>query len=156
MDHRVRKIISGGQTGADRAGLDAAIDLGMDYGGSIPKGRRTEDGALPERYSNIIELDTTSYPARTEKNLMDSDATIIFTYTEMGSGSVLTIELAKKHNEPYLHINLEDKRNGDAIREVSEWLDRVKPEVLNVAGSRESGAEGIYNRVYGIMKAVLK
>ena len=156
MNHGVKKIISGGQTGADRAGLDAAIDLNMDYGGSIPKGRRTEDGTLPDRYGKIIELDTPNYPARTEKNVVDSDATVIFTYTEMGSGSVLTIELAKKHNKPYLHINLEDKRNGDAIREVSEWFDKVKPEVLNVAGSRESGAKGIYNRVYGILKAVLK
>ncbi len=156
MNHGVRKIISGGQTGADRAGLDAAIDLEIDYGGSITKGRRTEDGTLPERYDKITELETTSYPARTEKNVVDSDATVIFTYTEIGAGSALTVELAKNHNKPHLHINLENMRNGDAIKDVSEWLDKVKPTVLNVAGSRESGANGIYNRVYGILKAVLK
>ena len=156
MNHGVRKIISGGQTGADRAGLDAAIDLGIDYGGSIPKGRRTEDGILPEKYHKITELETTNYPARTEKNVVESDATVIFTYTEMGAGSALTVELTKTNNRPHLHIDLENIRNGDAIKDFSEWLDKVKPAVLNVAGSRESGANGIYNRVYGILKAVLK
>lgn len=156
MIYGIKKIISGGQTGADRAGLDAAIDLGIDYGGSIPKGRRTEDGTLPERYTKIIELETSSYPARTEKNVIESDATVIFTYTDKGTGSSLTAEVARRHNKPYLHINLEDKRNGDAIKEVSEWFDNIKPTVLNVAGSRESGARGIYDRVYGILKAVLK
>lgn len=155
MNHGVRKIISGGQTGADRAGIDAAIDLEIDYGGSIPKGKRTEDGTLPERYNQIAELETTSYAARTEKNVVDSDATVIFTYTDMGDGSAFTLELARKHNKPHLHINIENKRNGDAIKDVSEWLDKVKPAVLNVAGSRESGAKGIYDRVYGILKAVL-
>ncbi|TKB26075.1 hypothetical protein FCL47_10010 [Desulfopila sp. IMCC35006] len=72
----LKKIISGGQTGADIAGLDAAIRHGVPHGGSIPKGRLTEDGALPERY-DLQEMDTKSYPKRTEKNVVDSDKPMI-------------------------------------------------------------------------------
>jgi hypothetical protein len=152
----VRKIISGGQTGADIAGIDAALSLGIDYGGSIPRGRRTEDGTLPEKYNKIIELETTSYPVRTEKNVVDSDATLIFTYNKMGSGSALTIKLAKKHKKPFLHINIEKTSNMEAVKKLSQWLDKVKPLVLNLAGSRESSSQGIYNRVYEILMEVLK
>jgi Circularly permutated YpsA SLOG family len=106
----MKKIISGGQTGADREGTDAAIALRIDYGGSIPRGRRTEDGVLPERYSKIVELKTTSYPARTEKNVTDSDCTVMFTYNNVGAGSALTPKLAGKHNKPCLHINLKECR----------------------------------------------
>lgn len=154
--HRVSKVISGGQTGADIAGIDSAIDLGIPYGGSIPKGRKIESGVLPDKYDKIVELKTTSYPVRTEKNIVDSDATLIFTYNKMGAGSALTIKLAKKHNRAYLHINLEKKSDSEAVKEVSEWLDKVRPAVLNVAGSRESSAIGIYQRVYNILKEVLK
>ncbi len=152
----MRKIISGGQTGADIAGIDAALSLGIEYGGSIPKGRRTEDGTLSEKYNKIIELETTSYPVRTEKNVVDSDATLIFTYNKIGSGSALTIKLAKKCNKPFLHINIENISDMEAAKKVSQWLNKVKPLVLNLAGSRESSAQGIYNRVYEILKEVLK
>ena len=150
------KIISGGQTGADIAGIDAAIDLGIDYGGSIPKGRRTEDGILANKYDKIIELKTTSYPVRTEKNIVDSNATLIFTYDKMGSGSALTVKLVLKHSKPCLHINLSQKNDSEAVKEVSEWLYNVKPAVLNVAGSRESTSPGIYSRVYNIMEKCLE
>ena len=154
--HKISKVISGGQSGSDIAGIDAALSIGLDYGGSIPKGRKTEDGTLPEKYDKIIELETTSYPVRTEKNVMDSSATLIFTYNKMGSGSALTVKMAKKHHKPYLHINLQKKTDSEAITEVSEWLNKVKPSVLNVAGSRESSAIGIYSTVYNILREVLK
>lgn len=153
--HSVTKVISGGQTGADIAGIDAALSVGLDYGGSIPKGRKTEQGTLLERYNKIIELETTSYPKRTEFNVANSNATLIFTYNKLGAGSALTVKMAKKHGKPYLHINLQKKTDGEAVKEVSEWLDKVKPSVLNVAGSRESTAVGIYQRVYSILKDVL-
>lgn len=150
----VKKIISGGQTGADRAGLDAAIELGIDYGGSIPAGRKTEDGTLPERYDKIIELESDSYAVRTEKNVVDADATLIFTYDKIGAGSALTAKLAQKHLKPCLHINLSDQRNEDVIEIISDWLNSAKPDILNVAGSRESTSEGIYNTVYDILLKV--
>jgi hypothetical protein len=152
----VKKIITGGQTGADRAGMDAAIDLGIDYGGSIPAGRRTEAGALSRKYNKMKELKSRHYQARTEKNVLDADATLIFTFNKIGSGSALTKKIADKHYKPCLHINLSKQQDDEAIRIVSEWLDAVRPHTLNIAGSRESAAEGIYSRVYSLLIRVLK
>ena len=90
------KIISGGQTGADRAGLDAARELGLDYGGAVPRGRLTEAGPLPAYYDRMEELETSSYPARTEKNVRDADITLIFTRGELSSGTALTLVLARR------------------------------------------------------------
>jgi predicted Rossmann-fold nucleotide-binding protein len=73
----IRKIISGGQTGADRAGLDFAIEAGLEHGGYVPRGRKAEDGRIDDRY-NLIELSTSSYPARTRRNIEKSDGTVIF------------------------------------------------------------------------------
>ncbi|HAM49149.1 MAG TPA: hypothetical protein DCP92_00040 [Nitrospiraceae bacterium] len=151
----VIKIISGGQTGADRAGLDAAIDLRIDYGGAIPQGRRTEDGTLPERYNKMTELKTKSHPLRTENNVVDSNATLIFTFKKMGTGSALTLRLAQKHHKPCLHIDLSKYSDQEAIRMVMKWLSEVQPAILNIAGSRES-ASGIYGRVFNILKGVLR
>ena len=156
MSNHTLQVISGGQTGADRAGIDAAIDLGIPYGGSIPAGRKTEDGTLPERYDKIIELKSKSYPVRTEKNVVDADATLIFTYNKMGAGSALTVKMAEKHHKPYLHINLEMKQDSEAVKIITKWLDKTKPQVLNIAGSRESTSCGIYNRVFNILKDVLR
>jgi hypothetical protein len=154
--HRITKVISGGQTGADRAGLDAAIELGLDYGGAIPAGRRTEDGTLSLRYNKMKELKSLHYQARTEKNVLDADATLIFTFNRMGSGSALTTKIADQHYKPCLHINLSKQQDDEAITIVSAWLDAVRPHTLNVAGSRESTAIGIYDRTYGILRKVLK
>ena len=76
----IKKIISGGQTGADRAALDVAIKLGIRHGGWIPKGRKTEDGPLSDKYQ-LQEMPTASYPARTEQNVIDSDGTLIIFFT---------------------------------------------------------------------------
>jgi hypothetical protein len=154
--HRITKIISGGQTGADRAGIDVAIELGLDYGGSLPAGRRTEDGRLSQKYEKMKEVKSRHYQARTEKNVLDADATLIFTLNKMGSGSALTKKIADKHYKPCLHINLSKQQDDEAVRIISEWLDVVKPHTLNVAGSRESTAIGIYDTTYGILRKVLK
>jgi Circularly permutated YpsA SLOG family len=87
---------------------------------------------------------------------MDAYATLIFTFNRVGSGSALTKKIADQHYKPCLHINLSKQQDDEAIRIVSEWLDAVRPHTLNIAGSRESTAERIYNRVYNIMKEVLK
>jgi hypothetical protein len=154
--HKIRKIISGGQTGADRAGIDVALALGIDYGGSIPAGRRTEHGALSRKYNKMKELKSRHYQARTEKNVLDADATLIFTFNKIGSGSALTKKIAEKHYKTCLHINLSKQQDDEAIRMVSEWLDAVRPHTLNIAGSRESVAEGIYDRVFNILEDALK
>ena len=77
MPKMLRKIISGGQTGTDRAGLDFALETGLEHGGYVPSGRKAEDGRIDERY-NLIELSTNSYPARTRRNIEESDGTVIF------------------------------------------------------------------------------
>ena len=92
----LRRIISGGQIGADRAGLDFAIHVGLEHGGYVPKGRKAEDGKIAERY-NLVELSTTSYPARTKRNTEESDGTVIFSLERLLSGGTkLTLGLANK------------------------------------------------------------
>ncbi len=85
----------------------------------------------------------------------DADATLIFTFHKIGKGSTLTLRLAEKHHKPCLHIDVEKKTDAEAFEDILEWIDEVQPDVLNVAGSRESSAVGIYNRTYAIMKNVL-
>ncbi|MFH1380267.1 MAG: putative molybdenum carrier protein [bacterium] len=148
------KIISGGQSGADRAALDAAIDLKFEYGGSIPQGRLTEAGALDPKYDRMTELSTSSYPVRTEKNVIDADATLVFNMGTLEGGTTLTVDFAKKCNTPYLIIDLKATTEPEAIRLIKEWLDVIQPQILNVAGPRESKARGIYNKVYGILMRV--
>lgn len=150
------KIISGGQTGADRAALDAAIELGLDYGGSIPKGRLAEDGMLDLRYDRMTELKSYNYDARTKKNVINSDATLIFTMGAIGGGTAYTMQVAQKYNKPFLHIDLLDKTESEAVQTVKKWLKKIQPDVLNAAGSRESTSKGIYEKVFKILKEVLK
>ena len=82
----ITKIVSGGQSGADQGGLDAAIELGIPHGGWCPKGRKSEDGAIPDKY-NLVETKSGDYRVRTEQNVVDSDATVVFTYGPASGGS---------------------------------------------------------------------
>lgn len=149
------KIISGGQTGADRAGLDVAIALGMDYGGALPKGRLTEEGPLDLRYNHMQELKSDDYSVRTKENVLGSDATVVFTFEKAGRGSLLTLKLAKQMNKPILHIDLDQYSEADSVLILKKWLQEIHPAVLNIAGSRESKAKGIYVKVYNILKDVI-
>ena len=105
----IKKIISGGQTGADRAALDIALKFNIPHGGWIPKGRITEDGPLPSKYK-LQEMPTTSYPARTEKNVIDSDGTLIFSRGKPTGGTDYTRKIVLKHNKQILHIDLNHER----------------------------------------------
>ena len=99
----ITKIISGGQTGTDQAALDFAIKHNILHGCWIQKGRKTEAGFLPEKYQ-LQKMPTTSYPKRTEQNILDSDGTLIFSRGTLTGGSALTHKLAKQHNRPWLHV----------------------------------------------------
>ena len=152
------KIISGGQTGADRGALDAAISLGIPHGGWCPRGRKAEDGVIPDRYS-LIETACVHYQVRTEKNVAFADATIIFTRGPMTPGSLLASSVASTLNKPWAHFDIA----GYTILElatvtgiVHEWLNLHKHDVLNIAGSRESRAPGIRSDVFEIMREVLR
>lgn len=157
----IARIVSGGQTGADRGGLEAAICCNVPHGGWCPKGRRAEDGIIPVKYKQK-EMTYRGYVRRTEANVVDSDATVIFTCGELTVGSNKTAEFARKHNKPLLLINLAECSREEAASTIVEWLqgkigDPVPPNscVLNVAGSRESLAPGNQESVKKIMIDVL-
>ncbi len=133
----IKKIISGGQTGVDQAALDVAIKLNIPHGGWIPKGRKTEDGVLPDKYQ-LQEMSSTSYPKRTEKNVLDSDGTLIVSYGNLTGGSALTRKMAKKHNRQWIHIDLNKFSVPEAVQAVRSWIEGNVIAVLNVAGSRAS------------------
>ena len=135
----VCKIVSGGQTGVDRAALDAAIFLGIPHGGWCPKGRRSEDGTIPERYE-LVEVDARDYSVRTEQNVIDSVATLILCRGEPSGGTAFTQKMARKHKRPCLTIDLLSDVDPDVIR---QWLIAEDVRTLNVAGPRASSSDGI-------------
>jgi len=150
----LQKIISGAQTGADRAALDVAILYDIPHGGWVPKGRKAEDGVVPDEYK-VTEMISGDYKKRTEQNVIDSDGTIIFSHGKLAGGSMLTLEYAHKHDKPCLHINLDDSSGAAAVTNIIEWINDNQLENLNCAGSRASKDPKIYNAVFSILDAVL-
>lgn len=149
------RIVSGGQTGVDRAALDSALELGIDAGGWVPKGRRTEEGVpLSAKYKNMMETPSTDYETRTEWNVQDSDATLLISRGKLDSGSALTLELATKLKRPYLHVNLEKQGIPECIDLILRWLSHGEYEVLNIAGPRLSEDEEIYDKACLILRPV--
>jgi hypothetical protein len=135
----IEKIISGGQTGADRAALDWAIENRIPHGGWCPKGRKAEDGRILEKY-RLQETPSADYAERTELNVRDSDATVIFTETaELTGGSLLTARFAAKYRKAWVQV----PRGGEGLRAFLDFLSFHKPMVLNVAGLRASQAPEI-------------
>ena len=145
-------IISGGQTGADRGGLDGAIEIGIRHGGWCPKGRLAEDGVIPKHYL-LQETASRTYPERTVRNIKDSDGTAVFTYGEATGGSKMTIREAIEAKKPVLHIDLAEEEPLEVISRIRTWCLQNNILVLNVAGSRESKARGIQTRVREVVKA---
>lgn len=135
----IKKIISGGQTGVDRAALDLARDFGLAHGGWCPKGRRSEDGVIPEDYP-LKETPGRDYEQRTEWNVRDSDGTLILTTGKPEGGTALTLEIAQRHEKPFYVVDLLAKPN---LASLQYWVEYEKIAVLNVAGPRESRVPGI-------------
>jgi hypothetical protein len=148
----IKKIISGGQTGVDRAALDAAIKLSIDHGGWIPKGRLTESGPLPSEY-RLKETKSGSYAERTEKNVLDADATLIISRGPLSGGSEYTREMAVKHQRPWLHIDLSGQAAFQAASVINSWIMHKKIEILNVAGPRASKDAKIYQDTIDILES---
>lgn len=148
---KLERIMSGGQTGADRAALEVAIELEIPHGGWCPAGRRAEDGVIPERFL-LSETRSTSYLVRNEWNVRDSDATVIFTMKPPQGGSLWTIHYANMHRRPYIHLNLMRFSLKEASAQLLRFLNRnPKIRCLNIAGSRESTSSGIFSRVKEIL-----
>ena len=145
---KISKIISGGQTGVDRAALDAAISLGLKHGGFCPQGRIAEDGIIPVEYK-MDEMDTEEYSARTMKNVQCSDGTLILHQGEITGGTALTDEFCKIKKKPLLIINILDVFKKIRVN-FTRWLATNTISILNIAGPRES--EG---QIYKSAKVIL-
>jgi hypothetical protein len=150
----LKKIVSGGQTGVDRAALDVAILLGMPHGGWCPRGRLAEDGVISIHYK-LEETESARYYVRTELNVKDADGTLILFRRHITSGTALTRRCAEHYRKPLLCIDLgrPAETHRDAIR---DWLMQHQIATLNVAGPRESTSPGIAAEVRMFLLQVLK
>jgi hypothetical protein len=147
----VERVISGGQTGVDRAALDVALELGIPCGGWCPRGRRAEDGRIPARYP-LRETFSTGYAQRTEWNVRDADATLVLHRGRLSGGTALTVALARRLGKPCLVAELDAAAEAAQVR---VWLDDQRVVVLNVAGPRESQSPGIGAQARALLRAVL-
>lgn len=145
------RIVSGGQTGVDRAALDAALALGLACGGWCPSGRRAEDGPIPARYP-LRETASPDYRVRTEANVRDSDATLILVEGPLTGGTALTARIARRLGRP---LRVVDLARGPDPGGLAPWLRAHGVRVLNVAGPRESQRPGIGARARRWLEAAL-
>ena len=149
-------IVSGGQTGVDRAAWDVAIELGLTIGGWVPKGRLAEDGAIPERYTGLREAESADPAVRTVLNVRDADATLIFSHGPLTGGSRLTFETAVRLERPVLHVDLSSTPDVEAVAAVRAWLLAVRPDRLNVAGPRASGDASAGEHAGAVLRQALR
>lgn len=148
-----KRIISGGQTGVDRAALDAAMEFGIPCGGWCPKGRIAEDGRIDDRYP-LEETPSAAYEQRTMWNVRDADATLILALrSPLSGGTKYTVQVADGLGKPR-HIVLLDEHPSLTI--AADWLQRHSVGTLNVAGPRESGAPGAYHNAHVFLANLLR
>lgn len=146
----LRRIVSGGQTGVDRAALDAAIECQIEHCGWCPLGRRAEDGRIDDKYQ-LRETDTREYHVRTELNVQLAVGTLILARTELSGGTQLTRRMAIKHRKPYLIV---DPTAATDVITTIIWLTEEKIDLLNIAGPRESSSPGIYAASLAMLRAL--
>ncbi|MEA3307706.1 MAG: putative molybdenum carrier protein [Elusimicrobiota bacterium] len=145
----MKKIISGGQSGVDRAALDAAIELNISCGGYVPRGRLAEDGPIGEKYP-LTETYSSNYSVRTRLNIKYSDATLIIKEGLLEGGTLFTFNICKKLKKPVKIVDIEDK---NTVKEMRDFINEYAPQTLNIAGPRESKNPDIYKKS---LKALLK
>jgi hypothetical protein len=138
MPDTPKKIVSGGQTGADRAALDFALASGRDLGGWLPRSRLAEDGRVPDRYRGMRETRSADPAVRTARNVRDSDATLILSHGPLAGGSLRTLQEALRTGKPVLHLDLDLETEAAAAARLRGWLADLRPHTLNVAGARAS------------------
>ncbi len=155
-------VISGGQSGVDRAALDVAMQLAIPTAGWCPRGRRAEDGVIPGEYS-LTETDSWNYAVRTERNVEDSDGTLVIVLNSVRGGTGLTVKLARQHNKPVHIVKLLDgcasacaeKKPTRHVQTVVDWMATHKIRVLNVAGPRGSSDDRIYSLTSQFCREIL-
>jgi predicted Rossmann fold nucleotide-binding protein DprA/Smf involved in DNA uptake len=145
---KVVRVVSGGQTGADRAALDWAIARGIAHGGWCPRGRRAEDGPIAARY-RLKETPSRDYQQRTRWNVRDSDGTLIVTRAKvLTGGSAYTARVAARLGQPCLHVH----PGADDPAAIREFLERHRIRTLNVAGPRASSDAEVYQYALGVLE----
>ena len=151
----LERIVSGGQTGVDRGALDAALERGFPIGGWVPKGRMAEDGIVPGRYGALRESSRPGYHWRTERNIIDSDATLILAPDpdRLSGGTLKTLVFARNHRKP-VRVSRAAPPFPDLHGTVA-WLGDHAVRVLNVAGPRESRHPGIQKLARDYVGALL-
>jgi hypothetical protein len=149
----IKEIVSGGQTGVDRAALDVAKAFNILYGGWCPQGRWAEDAPIPDHYLNLQETPSSDPKQRTEWNVRDSDATLIIVNSVPTGGTLYTIEMAQKHKKPCLIFDLSKEQK---IEDIVIWIKKNIIHKLNVAGPRESQREGMYKLAYGVLSRLAR
>ena len=152
MNHLVEKIVSGGQTGVDRAALDIARAMGIPYGGWCPNGRKAEDGRIPPLYLYLEEIPTADYPLRTSWNVRDSDGTLALYFGEPIRGTAIAIREAKRQKKPWMGVDLDEEPDAG---EVAAWFRDNGVSVLNVAEPRGSRGPDVYGRAKEFLNEVL-
>ncbi len=146
------KLISGGQTGVDRAALDVALILGIPCGGWCPKGRKADDGVIDKKYP-LVETQSENYTQRTETNVRESDGTLILTWGNPLGGTALALDYAKNNAKPYLVIDMEKER---FIAQVLLWYKENKIKIMNIAGPRASFRENVYQEAYDFLFRIFR
>jgi len=161
---QLKKVISGGQTGVDRAALDAAMALGIDIGGWCPRGRKAADGVIPAQYP-LTETRGKSYQTRTKWNVRDSDATLIICRGEPAGGTALTMKYCEQLGKPFEVFQLNSAGTTEAVGKMQgtggldsllHWLTRHHVQVLNVAGPREEKHCPIYAQAYALLFGLIQ
>ena len=147
----LESILSGGQTGVDRAALDVALELGIPHGGWCPSGRRAEDGVIPEKY-RMWENESDSYADRTRRNIIDSDGTLLLYGRRLEGGSLLTARLALSLGKPCYRVGLTGQVSYLACL---DWLVQHRVRRLNVAGPRASKEPQIYAQAHRFLRLLL-
>lgn len=155
MDYKKVLIISGGQTGVDRAALDYALDHKIKCGGFCPKNRKAEDGVIPDGYP-LVELESADNEERTLRNVDYADGTIVFEYNNpFSNGTLLTVYYSQQYNKPYFIFKI-NSESGNQTYRVRKWIKDHHIKILNIAGNRESDDPGIYKATYQILEEILR
>ncbi len=151
----LKRCISGGQTGADIAGVVAAKSIGLDYGGIMPHGYITTNGPHPEYAGlyNMREHVSPNYVPRTYDNVRDSNGTIRLAFNFFSPGEVCTLKAIKQYDRPHIDVDLNSPRPH---QEVVDWILENNIEVLNVAGNSEKTHKGTGEAVYDYLKEVFR
>lgn len=149
------KIISGGQTGVDRAALDAALRNGIECGGWCPEGRLAEDGAIPLRYP-LTELNGAGYEKRTLQNVIDSDGTVIIYFDTAAGGTEKTLLFCRSRKKPFLLIDAAELTPEQAAEQIRSFVAGNSIATLNVAGPRASDSPPAYAYTLETMDCFLK